>query len=298
MRFLKTIKEFIIQISISDLFFKKIYKIYFFMKTMILKSPLTNHLLKKISRALIFLKKNLVRIPGLDKIMTYIPVIQSFIDQSPFFEKINSVQKKYTVFLFVAILVSLGIFYFMSVLISTGKNQKFVENQDVNIEFLLHDSIENLKLRSRQLPKKPEEEEPPPETPKLKVQQTEMEKPELISQLPQLELPEDFQSDEKGASVGQAIRDQEVTPIFRMKPIYPRRAALQNIEGFVVLKFDITEQGQVDNISVIQASPPQIFNSNAIQALRKWKYKPRIENGKAIRQKNLQVQLDFELVND
>ena len=208
-------------------------------------------------------------------------------------------QRKYVVFLAGSILTSLGIFYFMSLLISAGKNPKGAVDQNVSIEFLLNASVDELELRSRRFPKKPEKEEPPPETPKINIQQTEMKKPLLLSHLPQLELPDDFQSDSQGAYVsGQAVQNSSVTPIFRMNPIYPRKAALQNIEGFVVLKFDITKTGQVDNISVMQASPPQIFNSNAIQALRKWKYKPRIENGKAVRQTNIKVQLDFQLTNE
>ena len=204
--------------------------------------------------------------------------------------------KKYFNLLALALLVSLFIFYFMSLLISTGKNPTKEGNQNVNINFLLNVKLEELELRSRRLPKKPKQEEPPPETPKLKIQQTELKKPEMISQLPQLDLPDDFQSDEKGTGVSaHANQDREVTPIFRIQPVYPRRAALQNIEGFIVLQFDITPAGYTDNITVIQASPPQIFNSSAIQALRKWKYKPKIENGKAVRQRNLKVQLIFNL---
>lgn len=207
---------------------------------------------------------------------------------------LNSRERKYAVFLSLATVVSVVVFYFMSVLISTGKNPKSAENQDVNVEFLLNDSLDELELRSRRLPKKPETDSPPPETPKLEVQATEIEKPTLSAEQPQLELPEDFQSSNEGAYVS----NQAVTPVFRMNPIYPRKAALRNIEGFVVLKFDINERGGVDNISVMQARPPQIFNSSAIQALGKWKYKPRIENGKAVRQKNLKVQLDFRLTDN
>ena len=96
--------------------------------------------------------------------------------------------------------------------------------------------------------------------------------------------------------VGQQMnQNREETPIFRINPSYPRRAAINGVEGFVILKFDITESGETDNISVLQASPPQIFNSNAIQALKKWKYKARVVDGKAVRQNNLKVQLDFKL---
>ena len=227
----------------------------------------------------------------------FLNTVLNILNKIPFINKILSAyHKKYLGFLSLAVLISLFIFYFMSVLISTNKNQNQAESQNVNINFLLNAKVNDLELRSRRLPKKPKKEEPPPETPKLKIQQTELQKPEMISQLPQLDLPDDFQSDAKGAGVSaQASQDRDVTPVFRIQPVYPRRAALRNIEGFVILQFDITEIGTTDNITVIQASPPQIFNSSAIQALKKWKYKPKIENGKAVRQNNLKVQLDFNL---
>ena len=159
--------------------------------------------------------------------------------------------------------------------------------------------MRNWSFVPRRLPKKPEEEEPPPETPQLKVQKTELEKPDLLSSLPSLDLPEDIPLGGRGAVVSNGgIKDSAVSPLFRVEPIYPRKALLQNIEGFVLLQFDITETGQVDSVSVIQASPPQIFNVSAIQALRKWKYKARVEGGKAIRQKNLKVRIEFQITKD
>ena len=175
-----------------------------------------------------------------------------------------------------AVSMSALVFYFMSILIGTGQNPKGTTHENISIEFLLNANLDELKLRSRRLPKKPKDKEPPPDNPKLKIKQDKLEKPKLASQLPALELPEDFQSDNKGAGIaGYANQDRAISPIFRIKPLYPRRAALQNIEGFVILQFDITETGQTDNISVIQARPPQIFNSSAIQALRKWNIKPK-----------------------
>lgn len=216
--------------------------------------------------------------------------------QSDFFNQSSGV---YFLFLFFGLVASLGIFYFMSLLVSTGKNPKSSGDQGLRIEFLLNTPLDELELRSRRLLKKPKEEEPPPETPKLKIRQMEMEKPKLVSSLPQLELPDNFQPDSQGALVsGQGVRDSDVTPVFRMNPEYPMQARLKNIEGFVVMKFDITETGQTDNISVMQASPPQIFNSSAIRAIRKWKYKPKIENGKAVRQNNLRVTVEFNLSKD
>ena len=195
----------------------------------------------------------------------------------------------------VAVFISMGLFYFMSVLISQDQELKS-SDENIGVDFLLNVKMEDLEIRSRRLPKKPDSPKPPPETPKLKVQTKELEKPSMNTDLPQLDLPEDFQSDPQGASgAGGLHQNQEVSPIFRIQPSYPRRAAIEGIEGFVILKFDITETGQTDNISVLQASPPQIFNSSAIQALKQWKYKAKQVEGKPIRQNNLKVQLDFTL---
>jgi len=193
-------------------------------------------------------------------------------------------------------LISFFIFYIMSVLISSGKNIYGKNSEDANIYFLMDESIEDLELRDRRRPKEPKKEEAPPETPKLKVQQTEIQKPDIQTQPPKLELPTDFSSD--GIGVGQSMsQNREVIPIFRINPNYPRQAALRQIEGFVILQFDITMSGETDNISILQASPPQIFNSSAIQALKRWKYKPKLEDGKPVRQNHLKVQLDFKLEN-
>lgn len=211
---------------------------------------------------------------------------------------LNTKWKRYLLLPFCALLVSLLLFYLMSVLIFKENQAQTLGSGQVNISFLLNDSFKELELRSRYLPKKPVEE-PTPETPKLKIQKTELEKPELLTSLPSLDLPEDFRSDGQGAAVSSGgVQDSAVSPLFRIEPVYPRKALLQGTEGFVILQFEITETGQVDNISVIQASPPQIFNASAIQALRKWKYRAKMEGGKAVRQKNLKVKLKFQITQD
>ena len=270
-----------------------------------IKEIFSRHFIKKISVIKTSLSALIKKYPFLNQSLALAKLfsikisskIFNLLNQVPFINKIIPVlHKKYLIFLSFAFLFSLFIFYFMSFLISSGKNLSASNSQNVSIQFLLNTQLDELELRSRRLPKKPKQEEPPPQTPKLKIQQTELQKPEMLSQLPQLDLPDDFQSDKKGAGVSAVShQDKEVTPIFRIQPIYPRRAALRNIEGFVILQFDITSAGYTDNINVLQASPPQIFNSSAVQALRKWKYKPKIEKGRPVRQNNLKVQLDFNL---
>ena len=90
-------------------------------------------------------------------------------------------------------------------------------------------------------------------------------------------------------------RDGEATPIVRIDPKYPPQAARDGREGWVRLSFTINEVGGVDDIEVIEAEPKRVFDREARRALRKWKYKPKIVDGKAVKQTNMFVQLDFKL---
>jgi protein TonB len=85
-----------------------------------------------------------------------------------------------------------------------------------------------------------------------------------------------------------------LTPIVRIEPQYPRKAAMQGTEGFVVLAFEVTESGTVDNVEVVSAKPRRSFYMSAKRAVLKWKYKPQTEDGKPVRVAQ-KVQLDFKL---
>jgi protein TonB len=94
---------------------------------------------------------------------------------------------------------------------------------------------------------------------------------------------------------GALVRDGDATPIVRIEPKYPIEAARDGKEGWVQLRFTINELGGVDDVEVIDAEPKRIFDREAIRALRKWKYRPKVEDGKPVRQPGIQVQLDFKL---
>lgn len=76
---------------------------------------------------------------------------------------------------------------------------------------------------------------------------------------------------------------------------YPIAAARQGIEGFVQLGFDISTEGKPVNIKVIKSEPEGVFDAPAICALSKWKYSPKIENGVAVTETGVTVQLDWDL---
>jgi protein TonB len=88
--------------------------------------------------------------------------------------------------------------------------------------------------------------------------------------------------------------DGDIIPIAQVTPMYPRRAALKGIEGWVKLEFTIMPDGSVDDVKVIDAKPRRIFNRAAIKSILRWKFKPRVVNGKAVARRATQT-MEFKL---
>ena len=63
-------------------------------------------------------------------------------------------------------------------------------------------------------------------------------------------------------------------------PAYPPLATAARVQGNVLLQVEISVQGLVQNVTVLSGHP--LLNEAAIQAVRKWTYKPIIVNGQTV----------------
>ncbi|TMO44298.1 TonB family protein [Pseudoalteromonas ruthenica] len=81
--------------------------------------------------------------------------------------------------------------------------------------------------------------------------------------------------------------------VMRIEPKYPIEAAEQNISGSVVLRFQIAQDGSVNNVTVVKSQPAQVFDKEAVRALEQWQYQPYSDP-----EHEHLVQLDFKLSND
>lgn len=79
---------------------------------------------------------------------------------------------------------------------------------------------------------------------------------------------------------------------------YPLAAASNKIEGYVILSYDIDQQGFTRNIAVVESVPEGVFDGAGKCALSKWIYNPKIVNGTSVYQTDFKVQLDFKVKND
>jgi TonB family protein len=88
----------------------------------------------------------------------------------------------------------------------------------------------------------------------------------------------------------------EPVPIVRVNPKYPVKAAREGRSGWAKYSFVIEKNGRVSNIVEIDSSGSRDLSRAGLKALKKWKYKPAMENGEPIQQCVNTVQLDFTLI--
>lgn len=68
--------------------------------------------------------------------------------------------------------------------------------------------------------------------------------------------------------------DTPPVPRSQLRPLYPPRARLHRIEGWVDLEFTVTAEGAVEAIRVMSSSPDEIFERSAVQAAARWSFTP------------------------
>jgi protein TonB len=188
--------------------------------------------------------------------------------------------------------VAFGLFVVMAKLIENSARPADEVPEAPVIDVVMQTPDEDTQTRTRVPPPPP----PPPQQPP-KMEPVEPEAAEPDADGFSLDVPA---IDTGGVNVniggvGAMRSDGEATPIVRIDPKYPPQAARDGKEGWVKLQFTINEAGGVDDIEVIDADPKRIFDREARRALRKWKYKPKIVDGKPVKQPNMFVQLDFKL---
>ena len=86
-----------------------------------------------------------------------------------------------------------------------------------------------------------------------------------------------------GLDLGGIALARELTPLVRVPPEYPMKALADEIEGFVMLRFIVTETGSVEDPEVLRSDPPRIFDRAALRAVLRWKFQPQIRDGKPAR---------------
>lgn len=208
--------------------------------------------------------------------------------------------------LFLATVTTIGLLWVMQSLI-IGQKANLDESKSLNlVDFVRTPETPEVDVKQRQPKKPPPPEEPPPEVDKVEFNVN-------------VEASEWGLSPVLDGNAGDMsnsfsfVSDGNYLPIVKVQPTYPQSALIHGQEGWVVLSFTVDELGRVvdpvvlENCAHVKAPqteeecwdrPNRVFDSAALRAVRKFKYKPKVEDGEPIATHNVRHKITFELLDE
>jgi periplasmic protein TonB len=190
--------------------------------------------------------------------------------------------------------VTFGLFVLMAFLIKSELEPP-EKMEDNLVEFIIAAPEDDLRIRDRRLPKPPPPPKNPPPPQVRKV--AKVEKPVKTFNLNLSGIDVEVNTGTYLGNVGQAgnLSDGDAIPMVIIEPQYPRKAAMEGIEGWVRFEFTVAPDGSPMDIRVIEAKPARIFERDARKAIYKWKFKPKVIDGIAVPQPNMRYTMEFKL---
>ncbi|CAH6824150.1 Ferric siderophore transport system, periplasmic binding protein TonB [Vibrio chagasii] len=191
--------------------------------------------------------------------------------------------------------LGLALFSFMAWMVDNGHQRSPDDSETLSFNMVMVEQEQEVQRRQRAVPEKPEMPEPPPEA-QTSQSQAEVTPLNSMSSLPSLDLNTSID----GLAINAPIfsdfgSNQQAMPLYRVEPRYPAKALKRGAEGHVIMSFTIDETGRPIDIQVTDANPRRMFEREAMRALKKWKYQPKVVDGKAIAQVGQTVKLEFKL---
>jgi protein TonB len=199
---------------------------------------------------------------------------------------------RYLAALAIAIVVCFGLFLFMHGMVAFAEASLKERGSMGRIDFVRLRRDSAIEKKQRELPQKPTTKQQP-EAPKMQMPSVAGPGATSIGvDAPDLDTKVDMKG---GLDLGAAPSDTEAVPVVRVDPIYPPLALQRGIEGWVKVMFDIGPSGNVLNPKVVDAEPPRMFEDSALNAVKKWKYKPQVREGKPITTRGNTTKVIFRL---
>ena len=184
--------------------------------------------------------------------------------------------------------VTIGLFLVMKVLVTGQEYEIEEELASIGIDFVRVERDEESQTKDRALkrPSKVEPEEPPPPPKLTQPNRPNVDKASMSADMGAFDLA--------GLNLNAPV-DGDTLAIVRVLPRYPSRALSRGIEGWVLLEFAIDELGLAVNPVVIESEPPGIFDRAATSAVKRWKYRPMIEDGRPRIRPGVRQLISFEI---
>jgi len=187
-----------------------------------------------------------------------------------------------------ALFINAGMFLLMHSMVSRDRERivNLVETQQ--IEFVRTPLEEETRTRDRRSapPPKPQEIE----RPRAQVTDIAQRVSSLPAQVASYSVASLLAETGAGAAIGQVLLGaadndlgvmmaDDLIPLSMLPPQYPPAARQRGVTGWVDIIFTIDERGLVEDVTVIDSEPPEVFDRAAIDAAMRWRFRPLSVNG-------------------
>ena len=189
-----------------------------------------------------------------------------------------------------AVLITFGLFFFMQALIATGEGL----DEPLNVVKIVDSTMPEIELEVIEEIDKPELIE------EITEVVEEVERQVTISDGPDLNIDRSQVQIDTGLELSNAsisATDGDYLPLVAIAPQYPTRAAQRGIQGWCLVSFTVDGLGNVveETITVVDAEPANIFDRSSERAAARFKFQPRVVDGKGVEVAGVQYLFRYEL---
>ena len=187
-----------------------------------------------------------------------------------------------------AVLITFGLFFFMQALIATGEGL----DEPLNVVKIVDSTMPEIELEVIEEIDKPELIE------EITEVVEEVERQVTISDGPDLNIDRSQVQMDTGLELSNAsisATDGDYLPLVAIAPQYPTRAAQRGIQGWCLVSFTVDGLGNVveETITVVDAEPANIFDRSSERAAARFKFQPRVVDGKGVEVAGVQYHVPY-----
>lgn len=195
-----------------------------------------------------------------------------------------------------SLLVSVGLFSLMFSVITGGHRHAGKSEMLPTIDFVRLKRDTEVESLARRKPPPPPTQPPPPAHLRVAADAAKQDLPTGFA-VPNLGLTATVSGGPMAGQMGAGATgmfDGDILPLQRIPPQYPRDAARSGVSGWVQLEVLVNADGSVRSARVVDAKPRGVFEAAAVAAVLRWKFKPKVVDGKPVEQRGAQ-KIEFNL---
>lgn len=190
----------------------------------------------------------------------------------------------------IAAFVTFCLFVMMKILIS---DEFKAQEKSENASFEINPKVEDIKVAVRETKiakvRKVVTPPPPPQIERQQAAQPSVAIASLEGAIPEFETPK---LDKQSFKI--AVSDRDAAPLVRIPPIMPPRAEKS---GHCKVRFDVSPEGQPYNVTATYCSS-SVFKRSSTKSVEKWKYQPKIVDGRPVSRTGVESQITFKLADE